>query len=74
MSNRDANGDADGADAQLTPIHVTAFSDNDLMSLPNYHIYLKVMIDGEPSKPFNAVTLPASSMSWSPASQDDCEA
>ena len=24
MSNRDANGDSDGADAQLTPIHVTA--------------------------------------------------
>ena len=24
MSNRDANGAADGADAQLTPIHVTA--------------------------------------------------
>ena len=24
MSNRDSNGDADGADAQLTPIHVTA--------------------------------------------------
>ena len=24
MSNRDANGDSDGVDAQLTPIHVTA--------------------------------------------------
>ena len=24
MSNRDSNGDSDGVDAQLTPIHVTA--------------------------------------------------
>jgi hypothetical protein len=24
MSNRDSNGDSDGGDAQLTPIHVTA--------------------------------------------------
>lgn len=29
----------------------------DLMSLPNHHIYLKLMIDGAPSRPFSAVTL-----------------
>lgn len=29
----------------------------DLQSLPNYHIYLKLMIDGAPSQPFSAVTL-----------------
>lgn len=27
------------------------------MQLPNYHIYLKLMIDGTPSLSFSAVTL-----------------
>jgi len=27
------------------------------MQLPNYRIYLKLMIDGMPSKPFSATTL-----------------
>lgn len=30
----------------------------DLVNLPNYHIYLKLLIDGAPSKPFSAVTFP----------------
>ena len=30
---------------------------DDLINLPNYHIYLKLMIDGKPSKPFSATTL-----------------
>lgn len=34
------------------------FSLYDLMALPNYHIYLKLMIDGKPSLPFSATTLP----------------
>ena len=29
-------------------------------SLPNYRMYLKLMIDGMPSRPFSAVTLPPS--------------
>lgn len=29
----------------------------DLLNLPNYHIYIKLMIDGTPSQPFSAVTL-----------------
>jgi len=29
----------------------------DLVNLPNYHIYLKPMIDGEVSKPFSGETL-----------------
>jgi hypothetical protein len=29
----------------------------DLMQLPNYRVYLRLMIDGTPSKPFSAVTL-----------------
>ncbi len=30
----------------------------DLVNLPNHHIYLKLMIDGAPSQPFSAVTIP----------------
>jgi hypothetical protein len=33
------------------------FTESDLTDLPNHHIYLKLMIDGVTSKPFNAVTL-----------------
>ena len=36
------------------------FSEADLVNLPNFHIYLKLMIDGQTSKPFSAVTLPLS--------------
>jgi type IV secretory pathway TraG/TraD family ATPase VirD4 len=32
------------------------FTARDLMALPNYHIYLKLMIDGKPSLPFSATT------------------
>lgn len=34
------------------------FTSHDLMRLPNYHIYLKLMIDGKPSLPFSAITIP----------------
>jgi hypothetical protein len=34
------------------------FGANDLIALPNYHIFLKLMIDGAPSKAFSAVTVP----------------
>src|SRR6266851_3560695 len=37
---------------------VNEFEQIDLMQLPNYRIYLKLMIDGMPSKPFSAMTLP----------------
>jgi type IV secretory pathway TraG/TraD family ATPase VirD4 len=33
------------------------FAEIDLLQLPNYRIYLKLMIDGTPSKPFSASTL-----------------
>jgi len=33
------------------------FAASDLVNLPNYHIYLKLMIDGVVSKPFSAETL-----------------
>src|SRR5262249_599260 len=34
------------------------FGITDLVNLPNYHIYLKLLIDGAPSQPFSACTLP----------------
>lgn len=34
------------------------FKLTDFTNLPNYHIYLKMMIDGRVSSPFSAVTLP----------------
>jgi hypothetical protein len=33
------------------------FDEIDLIELPNYSIYLRLMIDGSPSLPFSAVTL-----------------
>jgi len=33
------------------------FEEIDLLQLENYHMYLKLMIDGSPSKPFSAITL-----------------
>ncbi len=36
------------------------FRATDLINLPNYHIYLKLMIDGRVSSPFSAVTVPPS--------------
>jgi hypothetical protein len=33
------------------------FEQIDLIELPNYHVYMKLMIDGTPSKPFSALTV-----------------
>jgi type IV secretory pathway TraG/TraD family ATPase VirD4 len=35
-----------------------SFDESDFVNLPNYHIYLKLMIDGITSEPFSATTLP----------------
>lgn len=46
------------ADAEiLAKEYYPEISVNDLVSLPNYHIYLKLMIDGNVSRPFSARTL-----------------
>lgn len=34
------------------------FKITDFTNLPNYHIYLKMMIDGKISRPFSAITIP----------------
>lgn len=46
--------DADFLEKEFEP----EFTAQDLVNLPNYHVYLKLMIDGVTSRPFSAVTLP----------------
>ena len=36
----------------------SVFDVGDLIDLPRYHVYIKMMIDGSTSKPFSAGTLP----------------
>lgn len=40
------------------------FTQQDLVNLPAYHIYLKLMIDGATSAPFSALTLPPAPLSF----------
>jgi len=48
-----------GKDAPLIAREMAPkFSTEDVMKLPNYHIYLRLMIRGKPSDPFSAVTVP----------------
>lgn len=42
----------------LEPEFSPEFRASDFTNLPNYHIYLKLMIEGKISRPFSAVTLP----------------
>ena len=42
------------------------FAPQDLVNLPNHGIYLKLMIDGTPSRPFSATTLHPSSLAKQP--------
>mgnify|MGYP002382170953 CR=1 FL=1 len=46
-----------------------SFSVLDLLNLPNYHIYLKLMIDGQISAPFSAETLLLPGTPGSPATE-----
>src|SRR5680860_41922 len=46
--------DADFLEKEFEP----EFTTQDLVNLPNYNIYLKLMIDGVSSRPFSATTLP----------------
>ncbi|MDD5552121.1 MAG: type IV secretion system DNA-binding domain-containing protein [Candidatus Pacebacteria bacterium] len=47
-------GDADFLEKEFIP----EFSLSDLVNLPKYKIYLRLMIDGISSRPFSAITLP----------------
>ena len=46
--------DADFLEKEFEP----EFMAQDLVNLPNYNVYLKLMIDGITSRPFSAITLP----------------
>ncbi len=48
---------ADDAKYLAQEVH-PVFSEEDLINLPRYSMYLKLMIDGATSKPFSAITLP----------------
>jgi hypothetical protein len=52
--------DGDVVAKEFTP----TFEVNDVINLANYHIYLKMSVDGVTSKPFSAITLP-------PTAQDE---
>lgn len=52
-------GDAEALVQEFAP----QFKATDFTNLPNYHIYLKLMIDGKVSSPFSAVTLPPDTLS-----------
>jgi len=42
----------------LAKEYAPTFTEEDLINLPKYNIYLKLMIDGVASRPFSALTLP----------------
>lgn len=46
------------------------FSPEDMVNLPNYHIYLKMIVDGVSYNPFSAVTLPPFKTSFSAATKE----
>ncbi|MEK7464221.1 MAG: CxxC-x17-CxxC domain-containing protein [Patescibacteria group bacterium] len=55
------------ADAEfLEPEFTPEFTIQDIVNLPNYQIYLKLMVNGVTSRPFSAGTLPPFKVSSSP--------
>lgn len=46
--------DAKYLETQFTP----TFTASDIMKIENYHAYIKMLVNGEPRKPFDIVTLP----------------
>lgn len=54
MAFRIGAADAEFLENEFTPELVI----EDMVNLPNYHIYLKLLVDGNASRPFSATTLP----------------
>ncbi len=46
------------------------FNLQDIINLPNYHVYLKLMVDGISSRPFSATALPPFALSSSPVNKE----
>lgn len=53
VSFRVGASDASYIARELAPV----FSENDLIGLPRYHAYVRLLIDGETSRPFSATTI-----------------
>ena len=47
------------------------FMTQDLVNLPNHHVYLKLMVEGVTSRPFSAVTLPPIAFESDPAVKEN---
>jgi hypothetical protein len=48
-----------GPDAEVLVKEFTpTFTEEDIVNLPKYHVFLKLMIDGVASQPFSALTMP----------------
>ena len=47
-----------------------AVTAKDILSLPKYHMYMRLMIDGMPSKPFSVSTLPPPEFAQEPGAVD----
>jgi len=58
ISYRVGSTDAEVVAKEFTP----TFIEEDLVNLPKYHVYLKLMIDGVASHPFSAITMPPLAM------------
>jgi CxxC-x17-CxxC domain-containing protein len=62
-------GDAEFLENEFTP----EFTIEDIVNLPNYHIYIKLMVDGITARPFSAETLPPFKVQTSPIVREDIE-
>jgi hypothetical protein len=55
-----------GTGAEDAPYIVQEFQERfdkiDFLRLPNYRAYVRLMIDGMPSEPFSAITLPRNAL------------
>lgn len=61
--------DAEFLENEFTP----EFTIEDIVNLPNYHIYIKLMVDGVTARPFSAETLPPFKVQTSTIVRDDIE-
>ncbi|MDR3581856.1 MAG: type IV secretion system DNA-binding domain-containing protein [Candidatus Pacebacteria bacterium] len=59
--------DAEFLENEFTPEFVIA----DMVNLPNYHIYIKLMVDGVTARPFSAATLPTFRVKTSTTAKED---
>ncbi len=59
--------DAEFLENEFTP----EFTIEDIVNLPNYHIYIKLMVNGVTARPFSAMTLPTFKVKTSPVVKDD---